>query len=50
MKDEDEALTQQTPAGHTIPVPKRDDVLKALEKAAKPDEPRSRRRRRRPKQ
>jgi hypothetical protein len=47
---QDEEQTQQTPTGQTIPVPKRDDVLRALENAAKPEKPRSRRRGRSPKQ
>jgi hypothetical protein len=34
---EDEEVTQETPEGYTIPVPKRDDVLDALRKVARPD-------------
>lgn len=32
----DEEPTQETPEGHTIPVPTREDVLRDLEKVAKP--------------
>lgn len=36
MPDEpDDEATQETPAGHTIPVPKRRDVFGALRKAAR---------------
>lgn len=31
--------TQETPQGHTIPVPKREDVLRFMRKAAGPAEP-----------
>lgn len=41
--------TQQTPKGHTIPVPPREDVERALERIARPVDPKfSRRRLRRP--
>jgi hypothetical protein len=36
MTDEPEQPTQETPEGHTIPVPTREDVLRDLEKVAKP--------------
>ena len=29
--------TQETPKGHEIPVPTRDDVMRVFKKAAKPD-------------
>lgn len=38
MAEEDEA-TQETPKGHTIPVPTREDVFRDLEKVAKPERP-----------
>jgi hypothetical protein len=36
MPDDNEP-TQETPQGYTIPVPKRDDVLDALRKVARPE-------------
>ena len=38
--EKDQQPTEQTPKGLTVPVPKRDDFLGNLKKAAKPDEPR----------
>jgi hypothetical protein len=35
MTEEKEAM-QETPEGHTIPVPTREDVFRDLEKVAKP--------------
>ena len=35
-KKPNEEPTQETPAGETIPVPKRKDVFRDLEKVAKP--------------
>lgn len=48
---EDEEPTQETPTGHTIPVPTREDVEEALQRMAQPAaaEPSRRRRLRRPK-
>jgi len=34
--DEDKEPTQQTPEGHEIPIPTREDVFRDLEKVAKP--------------
>jgi len=41
MSDEqqEQQQTEQTPKGLTVPVPKREDFLGNLKKAAKPDEP-----------
>ncbi len=36
MTDKPEDPTQETPEGHTIPVPTREDVFRDLEKVAKP--------------
>ncbi len=44
---EDQEPTQQTPTGHTIPVPSREQVLRDFQKVAKAKP--SRRRPRRPK-
>lgn len=35
-RNHDTKPTQQTPEGHEIPVPHREDVFRDLEKAAKP--------------
>lgn len=35
--DEKDLQTEQTPTGHTVPVPKRDEFFGNLKKAAKPD-------------
>lgn len=35
-QDKEDQETQETPQGHTIPVPKREDVFRDLEKVAKP--------------
>jgi hypothetical protein len=39
MTDEQDESTQETPGGHTIPVPAREDVFRDLGKAAKPLRP-----------
>jgi hypothetical protein len=39
MQDEDRQEVQQTPTGHTIPVPTREDVLRDFEKVAKAKPP-----------
>ncbi len=50
-QERDDEPTQETPAGYTIPVPSREQVLRDFEKVAKakPAKP-SRRRLRRPKE
>ena len=35
--EKDQAQTEQTPTGYTVPVPKRDEFFGNLKKAAKPD-------------
>jgi hypothetical protein len=39
MPTEEESEVQQTPTGHTIPVPTREDVLRDFEKVAKAKPP-----------
>jgi|1186.fasta_scaffold668194_2 hypothetical protein len=39
MTDHDEQPTQTTPKGAEIPVPERDDVMRAFEKVAKAPDP-----------
>ena len=39
MNADEEEPTQETPTGHTIPVPTRDDVLRDFEKVAKAKRP-----------
>lgn len=41
MSKEPEEPTQETPEGHTIPVPTKRDVFRDLEKIAKPRKARS---------
>ena len=36
-KDEKDTQTEQTPTGYTVPVPKRNEFLGNLKKAAKPE-------------
>jgi hypothetical protein len=38
-KDEKDQQTEQTPTGYKVPVPKRNDFLGNLKKAAKPEPP-----------
>lgn len=37
--DQEQEPTQRTPKGLEIPLPKREDVMDAIRKVAKPDEP-----------